>query len=128
MPNFKVPSKNDEVEESKTHTQTEKSSIRQKLLNKIKKQKQLTKPRDNFAVIEINDSRITGDFAILSSLSDGYKITFNKNTMETISAGYDWSNSVYHDESTKYLKGIIYFNFGDYQSRKIIMNPDYKSA
>ena len=48
--------------------------------------------------------------------------------METVSEGYDWSNSVFHDESTKYLKGIIYFNLGDYQSRKIIMNSNYESA
>ncbi|MHC4270514.1 MAG: hypothetical protein ACYSTS_18935 [Planctomycetota bacterium] len=130
MPNFMMPSKNDEivVRDVKTHTQTEMSSIRQKLLNKIEKQKQFTKPRDNFAVIELNESMIAGDFTILSSLSDGYKITFNKNTMETISTGYDWSNSVFHDESTKYLKGIIYFNLGDYQSRKIIMNSNYKNA
>ena len=104
------------------------ASIRKKLLNKIEKQKQFTKPRENFAVIELNDSLIAGDFAILSSLSDGYKITINKDTMEAVDAGYDWSNSVFHDESTRYLKGIIYFNLGDYQSRKIIKNnncPDH---
>ncbi len=130
MPNFKMPSKHGEIVigDVKTHTQTEMASIRQKLLNKIEKQKQFTKPRDNYAVIELNDSLIAGDFAILSSLSDGYKITINKNNMETVSAGYDWSNSVFHDESTKYLKGIIYFNLGDYQSRKIIMNNNYESA
>ena len=130
MPNFKMPSKLGEivVGDVKTHTQTEMASIRQKLINKIEKQKQFTKPRANFAVIELNNSLIAGDFAILSSLSDGYKITINKNTMETVSEGYDWSNSVFHDESTKYLKGIIYFNLGDYQSRKIIMNNNYKSS
>ncbi len=128
MPDYKMSSENDEIWELKTQTQTAMASIRQKLLNKIKKQQQLTKPRENFAVIELNDSMIAGDFTILSSLSDGYKITFNKNTLKTISTGYDWSNSVFHDESTKYLKGIIYFNLGDYQSRKIIMNRNYKSA
>jgi hypothetical protein len=129
MPNLKKPSKPGEivVGNVKTHTQTEMASIRQKLLNKIDKQKQFTKPRDNFAVIELNDSLIAGDFTILSSLSDGYKITINKDTMETVSAGYDWSKSIFHDESTKYLKGIIYFNLGDYQSRKIIMNNNYKN-
>ncbi len=128
MPNFMKPSKNNEiiVRDVKTQTQAEMSSIRQKLLSKIEKQKQFTKLRDNFAVIELNESLIAGDFAILSSLSDGYKITFNKNTKETISAGYDWSNSVFHDESTKYLKGIIWFNLGDYQSRKIIMNNNFR--
>lgn len=130
MPNFKMSSKPGKivVGDLKTHTQTEMASIRQKLLNKIEKQKQFTKPRDNFAVIELNDSLIAGDFAILSSLSDGYKITINKNTMEAVSAGYDWSNSVFHDKSTRYLKGIIYFSLGDYQSRKIIMNSNYKNA
>ncbi len=128
MPNFKLPSKTGEivVEEVKTQTQTEMASIRQKLLNKIKKQKQFVKPRDNFAVIELNDSLIAGDFAILSSLSGGYKITINKDTMKAVSAGYDWTTSVFEDESTKYLKGIIYFSLGDYESRKIIMNNNYK--
>jgi len=127
MPNFKRPSKSGEfvLTDVKTHTQTEMASIRQKLLRKIEKQKQFTKPRDNFAVIELNDISIAGDFAILSSLSDGYKITINKDTMETVSSGYDWSKSVFHDESTRNLKGIIYFNLGDYQSRKIIMNNNY---
>lgn len=127
MPNFKNPSKPGEVVVSdvKTHTQNEMASIRQKLLRKIEKQKQFTKPRDNFAVIELNDISIAGDFAILSSLSGGYKITINKDNMETISSGYDWSESVFHDESTKFLKGIIFFNMGDYQSRKIIMNNNY---
>jgi len=130
MPNFKRPSKPGEivVGDVKTHTQSEMASIRQKLLNKIKKQKQFTKPRANFAVIELNDSLIAGDFAILSSLSDGYKITIDKKTMKAFSEGYDWSNSVFHDESTKYLKGIIYFNLGDYQSRKIIMNNNFENA
>ncbi len=128
MPDFKMSSKPGEivVGDVKTHTQTEMASIRQKLLRKIDKQKQFTKPRDNFAVIELNDSLIAGDFAILSSLSDGYKISINKDTMKAVSSGYDWSKSVFNDESTKYLKGIIYFNLGDYQSRKIIMNNNYR--
>jgi len=128
MPHFKKLSKPDEfvVEDLKTHTQTEMASIRQKLFNKIEKQKQFTKPRDNFAVIELNDSLIAGDFSILSSLSDGYKIIINKDTGEAVSAGYDWSNSIFHDESTKYLKGIIYFDLGNYHSRKIIMNNNFK--
>ena len=130
MPNFKMPSKPGEivVGDVKTHAQNEMASIRQKLLRKIEKQKQFTTQRDNFAAIELNDSSIAGDFAILSSLSDGYKITIDRNTMKTVDEGYDWSDSVFHDESTKYLKGIIYFNLGDYQSRKIIMNSNFKSA
>jgi len=77
--------------------------------------------------LNLTTVQLEGDFTILSSLSDGYKITININTMETISKGYDWTKSVFHDESTKYLKGIIYFNLGDYQSRKIIMNNNYGS-
>jgi hypothetical protein len=130
MPNFEMPSKPGEVVvgDVKTHTQNEMASIRQKLLRKIEKQKQFTSQRNNFAVIELNDSLIAGDFAILSSLSGGYKITIDRSTMKTVDEGYDWSNSVFHDESTKYLKGIIYFNLGDYQSRKIIMNTNFKSV
>ena len=60
MPNLKRPTKPGEivVDEVKTHTQNEMASIRQKLLHKIDKQKQFVKPRDNFAVIELNDSSI----------------------------------------------------------------------
>jgi len=130
MPNFRMPSNNEEiiVNDVKTHTQTEIASIRQKLLRKIGKQKQLTKPRNNFAVIELNDPLIAGDFAILSSLSDGYKITINKETMEKTSEGYDWTRSVFHDESTKFLKGIIYFSLGNYESRKFIFNPLFQKC
>jgi len=125
MPNLKRPSKPGEfvIQDIKTHTQAAMASIRQKLLRKIEKQKQFTKPRENFAVIELNDSIIAGDFAILSSLSRGYKITISKETMEKISEGYDWKESVFHDESTKFLKGIIYFSLGNYESRKFIFNP-----
>ncbi len=72
----------------------EMASIRQKLLQKIKKQKQFSKPRDNFAVIELNNSLIAGDFTIISSLSAGYKITINNNK-DTIEADLDqtWHNS-----------------------------------
>jgi hypothetical protein len=130
MPDLKMSSKQGEfvVGDLKTHTQAEVASIRQKLLRKVSKQNQFTKPRDNFAVIELNDSLITGDFSILSSLSDGYKIILNKNTMQEISSGYDWSKSVFDDESTKFLKGIIYFDLGNYQSRKIIMNNHFKNS
>jgi hypothetical protein len=114
------------VQDIKTHLQEEMASIRQKILFKIKKQNQLTKPRDNYAVIELNDPGIAGDFAVLSSLSGGYKITINTKTMETISSGYDWNYSIFHDESTKFLKAIIYFSLGDYESRKFIFNPRFK--
>jgi len=111
----------------KTHTHNEMSSIRQKPLQKIEKQKQFTTPRDNYAVIELNDSLIAGDFTVLSSLSGGYKITIDKKTMEKVSEGYDWSESVFEDESTKFLKGIIYFSLGDYASRKILLNSKFRS-
>lgn len=114
------------VQDIKTHMQDEMASIRQKLLNKIKKQKQLTKPRDNYAIIELNDPSIVGDFHILSSLSNGYKISIDPKTMKQVSAGYDWSNSIFHYECTSFLKAIIYFNLGDYESRKFIYNPKFK--
>ncbi len=125
MPNLKQPEKSGEVivQDIKTHTQEEMASIRQKLLQKIKKQKQLTKPRENYAVIELNHPSISGEFSILSSLSGGYKIKFNKKTMKQMSSGYDWSDSVFNDESTRNLKGIIYFSLGDYASRRYIFNP-----
>lgn len=127
-PDTEIPKQGEFVlGEIKTHLQKEMSSIRKKLLNKIKKQKQLSKPRDNYAVIELNDPGIAGDFHILSSLSNGYKIKIDRKTLQIQSAGYDWSNSIFHDENTKFLKAIIYFNLGDYGSRKIIHNPMFEN-
>jgi len=101
MPSFPTPPKDQFVVRSvKTHTQNEMASIRQKLLQKITKQKQFTQPRDNYAVIELNDATIAGDFSVLSSLSSGYTITINKETMSIESSDYDWTNSVFDDEST----------------------------
>lgn len=113
------------IEDVKTHTQEELASIRQKLLRKIEKQKQFTQPRVNFAVIELNDASIAGDFTILSSLSDGYKVNISRETGKIVSSGFDWSKSVFDDECTKHLKGIIYFNLGDYQSRTLIINGNF---
>ncbi|MFQ5585798.1 MAG: hypothetical protein ACE5GF_03130 [Thermodesulfobacteriota bacterium] len=127
MPNLKEPKAGEVVvQDIKTHTQTEMASIRQKLLRKIEKQKQLAKPRDNFAVIELNDFSIAGDFAILSSLSSGYKIRIDKKTMKATASGYDWQDSIFEDESTRFLKGIIYFDLGAYESRKFIINPAFQ--
>jgi hypothetical protein len=124
MPNIKMHEKAGEiiVGDMRTHTQNAMASIRQKLLRKINKQKQLSKPRDNYAVIELNESLISGDFTILSSLSGGYKLWINRESGKTISEGYDWRDSIFNDEATKYLKGIIYFSLGNYESRKFIPN------
>jgi len=64
------------------------ASIRQKLLRKISKQGQLSKPRENFAVIELNDVSIARDFAVLSSLSDGYKLNLGLENGKVLSRGY----------------------------------------
>ncbi len=126
MPNFRDPEPDEVlVYDIKTHTQEEMASVRQKLLQKIHKQRQMTQPRDNYAVIELNHTSIIGDFTVLSSLSDGYKVTIDKETMEITQRGYDWTSSIFEDESTKYLKGVIYFDLGDYESRRFIANPYY---
>lgn len=127
MPNFKTPSKPGElvVSDLKTHTQEAMASIRQKLLRKINKQGQMSTFRENFAVIELNDYLIAGEFTILSSLSDGYKIRFDVKTGKSIGAGYDWTQSVFEEESMKFLKGIIYFSMGIYEARKFIFNPHF---
>ncbi len=106
-----------------SQTQDELSSIRQKLLRKINKQNQMKKCRKNFAVIELNDNRLD-DFHILSSLSDGYKIVYGDDG-KVMNEGYDWSRTVFNDESTRNLKGIIYFRLGNYQDRKILINPNF---
>lgn len=116
------------VQDIKTHTQEEMASIRQKLLRKIEKQRQFTKPRENYAVIELNDISIAGDFSILSSLSGGYKIRIDTKTMEKVAEGYDWSASIFNHDNTRFLKGIIYFSLGDYASRKFIYNPKFQDT
>lgn len=129
MPPFDLPSENEKsvVFDIKTHTQNSVSSIRQKLYGKIINQKQFLQKREYYAVIELNDDFITGDFVILSSLSGGYKIQIDKNTNKPVYSGYDWSKSIFEDEKTKYIKGIIYFDKGDYSKRKIIPNPNYNT-
>lgn len=129
MPSFPVPEDGSfSVYEVKTHKQIEKASIRQKLLSKILQQNQLKKPRENFAVIELNDVSIAGDFAVLSSLSGGYKVNWGLESGEVLSKGYDWANSFFNDPSTQFLKGIIYFSLGDYESRKFIFNPKFVAS
>lgn len=110
-----------------THTQEHMSSVRQKLLRKINTQGQMSKPRDNYAVIELNESGIAGSFAVLASLSSGYKVQLNVQTAQIVSSGYDWSNSIFDDDATRNLKGIIWFDLGDYESRRFLKNPKFKS-
>ena len=112
----------------KTHTQDAMSSIRHKLLRKIKKQKQMSQDRENYAVIELNCASIAGDFSVLSSLSSGYEVQIDMNTMRRVSEGYNWRTSIFDDPATKFLKGIIYFNLGNYSSRRCLRNPGYSAT
>ena len=124
MPNFQTDETDEnDVIEITTHTQEALASVRQKLLIKINKQKQFSKARENFAVIELNDQKIARDSTVLSSLSDGYKINFDLQTKKVINEGYDWEKSIFQSPETKFLKGIIWFHLGAYQYRKILFNP-----
>lgn len=127
MPDILLSRKEDIKEDIRiqTHLQDSCFSIRQKLLDKIVKQKQLTKPRNNLVVIELNDIRIAGDFHVLSSLSAGYKIYNNSETSKNIGEGFDWSNSIFNNEILRYVMGIIYFSLGNYNQRKFIPNPNF---
>ena len=107
----------------KTHTQKAMGSIRQKLLRKIKKQRQLSTPRENYAVIELNDISIANDFSILSSLSSGYKVQLDASTLDPVSAGYDWPDNIFEDPATEFLTGIVWYFLGDYSSRRFLLNP-----
>jgi hypothetical protein len=111
------------LKEYKTHTQDDPASIRQKLLRKIAKQGQMRAPRENYAVIELNDVSIAGDFAVLSSLSDGYKITIDRDSLKKIGEGYEWATSVFDDPCLWHLNGVMWFDLGDYESRRILLNP-----
>jgi hypothetical protein len=108
-----------------THTQQATSSVRQKILHKIARQHQMKQNRENWAVIELNNHTIAGDFAVLSSLSSGYKIEMDPRTMERVREGYDWNGSAFEDESTRHLKGIIYYSLGNYADRRLVLNPFY---
>lgn len=110
-----------------THTQDHMASVRQKLLRKINTQGQLSKPRDNYAVIELNNSAIAGSFTVLASLSSGYKVNVSVESGKIVGSGYDWSSSVFDDECTRHLKGVIWFDLGDYESRKFLLNPKFAS-
>ncbi|NEQ71787.1 MAG: hypothetical protein F6K23_01030 [Okeania sp. SIO2C9] len=124
MPNFQEDE--DGVINIQTHTQKALSSVRQKFLRKANKQRQFSTKRENFAVIELNDRRIARDFTILSSLSDGYKIKIDIDKMTNFDEGYDWKTSIFESPETRFLKGIIWFHQGNYQDKKILINPFYK--
>ncbi|HHT9140609.1 MAG TPA: hypothetical protein ACFYEA_08295, partial [Candidatus Tripitaka californicus] len=114
------------VNDIKTHLQKPLSSVRQKLLNKIQNQKQLSQPRENFAVMAMNDYSIAGDFHVLSSLSSGYKVKIDMKTNRIVAGGFDWSKSIFDEEIVENIKGIIYFSMGDYGRRKFIFNPNFR--
>jgi hypothetical protein len=105
-----------------THTQTASASVRQKLLSKLEKQKQMRETRENWAVVELNDLGIAGDFAVASSLSSGYKINIDASSGKVIGSGYDWQNSVFDLPQTENLHGVIYFSLGHYEGRRYIVN------
>lgn len=111
------------VRQIKTQTQTSPASLRQKLLHKMDQQEQFSKPRENYAVVELNDISIVGDFHVLSSLSDGYKVGLDRETYEIIGSGFDWSNTFLSDSRARYLKGLIWFDLGNYECRRILINP-----
>ncbi|MEE9129397.1 MAG: hypothetical protein V3T84_05215 [Phycisphaerales bacterium] len=113
------------VADVKTHLQTALSSIRQKLLYKVQKQQQMGKTRENWAVIELNCTTIAGDFAVLSSLSDGYKVSIDPQTMRVITEDYDWECSVFDEESTRRIRGIMWFDLGNYGQRRTLINKRF---
>ena len=78
-------------------------------------------------MIELNHPIISGDFSVLSSLSSGYKLYFDRKTGAKIGEGFDYSGSVLKDERMRFLKAVIYFDLGDYESRTFIPNPWYSS-
>jgi hypothetical protein len=125
MPNFRRSKEHPGVFDVKTHTQTDSESIRQKLLRKIAKQKQFSKPRENYAIVELNDPTIAGDFAVLSSLSGGYTMEVGT-ANQVLSQGYNWDRSVFNDSQTRFLKAVIYFSLGHYESRKFLFNPRFR--
>lgn len=115
----------DGVTDIRTHTEEAMASVRQKLLCKITVQKQFTAARENWAVIELNNVRIAGQFTGLSSLSDGYKVTIDTNTMQIVDEGYDWLRSAFDLPETQFLRGVVSFDLGNYADRGVLLNPKY---
>lgn len=130
MPALKQPSKPGGIVWGylETHTQESLAAIRQKLLHKIRKQCQMSTPRDNFAAIELNNPLIADDFTVFSSLSNGYKVRINPETGEITGGFYDWTTSIFDDDATRHLKGIIFFPMGNYNARKFIFNPRFEKG
>ena len=111
-----------------THTKEAMSGVRQKLLKKIEKQGQFSKPRENYAVIELNHHSIANNFTVPASLSDGYKVQIDTVTRKAVDEGYDWSDSVFELPGTKWLKGVIWFSLGDYANRNLLLNPKFQKS
>lgn len=120
MPEFEKNERG--VYDIQTHTQMALSSVRQKLLHKLHHQKQMQKARENWAVIDLNNPSIAGEFTVPSSLSNGYKITINRMTKEVVHKDFDWSSSVFDAPETANLHGIIHFDLGYYEGRRYILN------
>lgn len=47
--------------------------------------------------------------------------------MKIVYGDYDWSESVFDSPETKNIKAVIYFSLGSYETRKIIINPNYNT-
>lgn len=120
MPNYR---KNESgVFDVRTHTQDAFASVRQKLLRKMRKQAQMQQVRENWAVIELNDVTIAGDFTVAASLSSGYKMVIDRKSMQVVESGFDWSASVFDFPETRHLHGVINFDLGGYAGRRYILN------
>lgn len=121
------PNLKGEVWEIKTHLPiVNTSSVRGKLWSKLgRDQNQFKEGRTNVAVIELNNPVIAGNFHVQSSLSDGYKVTIDKKSMEVVGGGFDWqSNNFFETEDGKKISAIIWFDMGDYGNRRKIKNPN----
>lgn len=105
-----------------SHRQTGGASIRQKLLTKMRRQNQMQKARENWAVIELNDVSIAGDFTVRASLSGGYKLTLGLDSKQVLARGYDWTDSIFDSPETRFLHGVIDFDLGFYDERRYIVN------
>ena len=46
--------------------------------------------------------------------------------MKKFKEGFDWAKSAFDDVSLRNLKGVIWFDLGDYESRRILLNPMFQ--
>ena len=74
---------------------------------------------------DLGGDSIAGEFAVRSSLSDGYKLTPDIEANRVVQSGYNWNNSVFDLPKTQNPHRIIDFDLGNYEGGRSILIVAY---